>query len=95
VPIPQLDSDGLLPTGRHLATIQEIEQAFVLSFPGSTTRRTVFTGWVRHRSKLEAIVPVKVQWVDGSFVTSVENPADVDVINWISRGDWESLSPAV
>jgi hypothetical protein len=92
VPIPPLDADGLLPSGRHLATIQEVEQVFVRAFPGSRTRRTIFTSWVRHRSTLQAIVTFQVQWLDGSFVTSVENPADLDVVTWIVREDWDSLA---
>lgn len=76
MPIPDLNTHGLLPTGVHDCTIPEIETSF---------------GWNSHRVGLlegfkdfltkeingKFACPV---YFDGSFVTDKDEPEDIDVV---------------
>lgn len=79
MPIPPLNSTGLLPPGVHSATLEEVRQHFA-SFQGSDRRIQLFRrlgGLVtelRRSGKFSAIV------IDGSFVTAKPVPEDIDII---------------
>ena len=79
MPIPSLDTDGLLPSGLHRATLGEILERFST---GSELRRELGT-------RLDQIVALarhvraRRMLVDGSFVTSKLDPGDLDVVIWL------------
>lgn len=84
--IPAL-SDGHLPIGTYLCTLEELEAAFVEApaFAASSTRRSVFDGLVDYLADWEAVesqLAVKVLkrlWVGGSFTSGAVEVGDIDV----------------
>ncbi|MEU0407215.1 hypothetical protein ABZ307_05205 [Streptomyces griseorubiginosus] len=78
--MPELDPvTGLLPPGRYAASLDELYETLVVS-TGSATRQEIWEEWAIHRTMLEALVgEVTRMWVGGSFVSSKEDPSDVDV----------------
>src|SRR3954452_15377682 len=91
MPIPALDADGLLPPGRHTASVAEVKAAFVDPFGGSASRMAIFTGWRMHRESLQNVVPGMYQWIDGSFVTSKLDPGDIDVVTFIDGVQYDAM----
>jgi hypothetical protein len=87
---PNSDS---LPPGKHVASAAELEQVFVEGFPGSTTRAVVFRQWEILNSAIERIIPIKQQWLYGSFVTKKENPADIDLVSHFDGAAMDGLDP--
>lgn len=75
MPIPNLDATGLLPSGIHECTLDEIRTRFA----GWGRRREIFDAFARYLAEAHGSV---VSWVavDGSFTTGAEHPNDVDLI---------------
>ena len=79
-PIPGFDKNGNLPPGIYRVSLNHIGDHFT---------------WNKHRKKLFAglkgaiknlkLAGVKKVWIDGSFITSKDEPNDID-------GCWESNS---
>lgn len=90
VPVPAFTVDGLLPPGRHAATVAEIEATFVKPF-ASTSRRKLFDGWLARRAALIALLPV-TEWVNGSFVEATHGPGDIDVVTFLPAHEVERLN---
>lgn len=84
------DSD-LLPAGRHRATIAEIERLLVTDFPTSLSRRPIFDSWRNVVAAIQRVVPVAGHWIDGSFVTTKENPQDIDIVTIFDAPEVEKL----
>ena len=84
-------NDGRLPEGVHLATEAEV----TFRFGAATPRRRQLALRLRRWIELVSGVSAKRFLVDGSFVTAVDDPADVDAVVWldddfstqVSRGD--------
>ena len=75
--LPDPDERGNLPPGRHGATWQELEQRF-----GTTERRRqLLTGMKRLLLSLKS-VGCRKAYINGSFITTKDDPADYD-------GCWE------
>jgi hypothetical protein len=91
VPIPPLGANGRLPPGSHAATVAELELSFVTAFPTSSRRATLFASFTQLRQTLLVLVPMSSQWVDGSYVTSKVDPADIDVISVIDGLAFDAL----
>lgn len=88
--IPELNSDGLLPSDIYCTSEATIESAFVDAVKNSRTRRTIFEGLCQwRRDAIEARVDEAIQWIDGSFVESKIDPNDVDVVTFI---EYEALN---
>jgi len=89
--IPDFRDDGRLPEGLHFATEAEV----TFRFGGATPRRHRLALRLRRWIELARAVSAKRFLVDGSFVTAVPDPADVDAVVWldddfsirISRGE--------
>jgi len=71
--LPPLTAEGLLPPGVHWAEWNEIWAVFA----NSARRQRLLTGFLRAIRSLKA-AGCKVVYLDGSFVTSKENPGDFD-----------------
>jgi hypothetical protein len=97
VAIPDFRDDGRLPEGLHLATEAEV----TFRFGSATARRRRLALRLRRWITLCRTVAAKRLLVDGSFVTAIPEPQDVDAVVWleddfstrISRGDAEALEP--
>lgn len=94
--IPDLESNGRLPVGRHVATLEEINKLFVTSAPCEESRARIFQALGIYLGLVDELIPSFVCWVDGGFVThKPEPPSDVDVailvpnavINGLSESD--------
>ena len=89
--IPDFRDDGRLPEGVHLATEAEV----TFRFGAATPRRRQLALRLRRWIELASGVSAKRFLVDGSFVTAVDDPSDVDAVVWldddfstqVSRGD--------
>lgn len=82
-----------LPVGRHRATVDEVEALLVDAFPSSQSRRALFDSWRNVVAAIQRILPIEEHWVDGSFVTAKEEPADVDVVTHFDGPQLEALDP--
>lgn len=95
--IPRFEDKGqpdrLMPKGVHEATESEVYECLVAPFPGSSTRAEIFARWSAFRVKVREFVDVSEEFMDGSFVTTRENPADVDLSFWIKAENVDVLSP--
>ena len=80
--IPEFDARGNLPPGIHNATWTEI----VTRYATSTHRRELLDGLLDALRSLKA-AGCGTAYLDGSFVTTSEHPADFDVC-------WESADVA-
>lgn len=90
-----LAADGWLPVGKHRVTVDEFREHFVDAFPESRTRSRLFRRWERHREALASILPIKTQWIDGSYVTNKLDPEDVDLVTVMDGLAFEALAPAL
>ena len=81
---------GYLPSGFHNKEPAEIKSAFVDNFPNSSSRKEIFEGYLKFCKTLMALgIKNFVQWLDGSFCTSKENPNDIDVVTFL---DYDKLN---
>src|ERR1041384_3846131 len=85
MPIPELNSVGLLPSGLFDSELPEVRVRFG-AFSGSDRRPQLF-------ARLEELVRVmrlsglfEELIIDGSFVTSKERPNDIDLIAILRAG---------
>jgi len=78
--IPAFCCDARLPEGLHFAT--EAEMTF--RFGGATPRRLRLALRLRRWIELARAVSAMRFLVDGSFVTAVPDPADVDAVVWLA-----------
>lgn len=81
MPIPPFTLKGELPPGIHIADIDEIEACFGLK----TERRRKLMAGLKEALKLLKQGKVSKVYIDGSFVSSKEEPNDVD-------GCWSSIN---
>jgi hypothetical protein len=80
--IPPFDESGYLPTGLHPATLDEIEARFGQL---SELRRTQMES-VRWMVELAKRAGVERIVLNGSFVTDIIEPNDVDCVLLVGRG---------
>jgi hypothetical protein len=75
--IPPLRTDGTLPPGVHLATLDEL----LAVFPPVNEQRQLLNDAVRRATEeLVRLDPSLVILVDGSYVTRKAEPNDVDLL---------------
>lgn len=74
------DGTDRLPVGRHRATLEEIEALLVEGFPDSATRGPLFASWRNLVAAIQRVVSVQAHWLDGSFVTTKQDPNDIDAV---------------
>jgi len=69
---------GCLPSPPvlHEAAPDEVRTTFVEAFPISETRRTIWSTYEAHTAAWKQLLrgEAREQWLDGSFVTSKEDP---------------------
>lgn len=76
-----LMNGDLLRQGRHVATLSEVEEAFVLHAPFESERRLVWDAFLVYRQLVGKHLPSARYWVNGGFVThkTWAAPRDIDV----------------
>ena len=87
MPIPALTPDGVLPEGVHDCTLDELRERFG-QFQRTDWRPRLFErlqAFIREAQRTGFVAAIIV---DGSFVTDVDVPNDVDVI-LVLRADHE------
>ena len=72
--IPDFNAKGELPAGEHQATLDEIE----IRYGRSSRRRKDLMKGLRQAGDKLAKAGVQMIWVNGSFITTKENPNDID-----------------
>src|SRR5690349_2328291 len=91
--IPEFRQDGLLPAGIHWSILSEIEARF-----GTNEHRRRLLSGLKKGIQLLCLVGCRQLFIDGSFVTVKEIPADYDVC-WATEGvdltKLRSLEPAL
>ncbi|WP_394297268.1 DUF6932 family protein [Streptomyces rimosus] len=98
--IPALTESGLLPPGRHAATMDEIEQLFVDQAPHAGHRRRIFRGFELYVDMVKDVLERGTFWVDGGFCShKAAPPEDLDLAVLVDPSlpltdkDWERLVP--
>lgn len=86
--IPEFNSDGLLPSGIHWASIDEIKNQMCFS----VKRKKLVQGLEAALISLKSAGCSKV-YIDGSFVTSKIEPNDIDACWEIQNVDPTKLDP--
>lgn len=90
-----LQPDGLLPSGIHPLTPEELRELFVENTGDRATRDRIYRRWHRHRASLASMVTVTHQWIDGSYVTDKAKPGDIDVVNFVTAESYDGLAPSL
>jgi len=81
VAIPPFREDGYLPEGLHVAT----EEETLARFAQTTARRRYLAWRLRRWLELARTVGAERFFVNGSFVTSKDDPHDIDAVVWTPR----------
>ena len=94
MPVPDFNASGLLPPGVHVCTLEEAKERFG-SFHGSDRRPTLFDSLRALMADMQRADLFVAIVLDGSFVTAVAAPNDIDLILVLRRThDW-NRDPAV
>jgi hypothetical protein len=79
------NTKGLLtPDTNLIASVSDLKKYFVEAIP-STTRPEIFEKYIRYSNALKKMLKTDSlkQWINGSFVTMVRDPKDIDLITFI------------
>jgi len=82
----EFDKNGVLaPAKSILISLDEFKFHFVENIK-SDTRQTIFDRYLKYSSELKSCLQVDslCQWINGSFVTTTPNPADIDVVSFVN-----------
>ena len=90
VPLPELDADGALPPGIHVATWEEV----VARFGGTAHRAELLAGLLDVLHDLQQAV-CRLIYLDGSFVTDKDVPGDYDLCWEMDNVDLSKLPPVL
>lgn len=77
--IPELEENGYLPEGIHECTVDELTNRFG-QFQITDRRPTLNDGLIHYIKEVQAAQIGKYLIVNGSFVTSIDKPNDIDVL---------------
>lgn len=92
MPIPDFNSDGLLPQGFHSCDEASFRQAFVDNFPHMPKRGEIYRGFSQFKTEMEGHGVSANKWIDGSYVENNKEPSDVDVLVIIRYDHLNNLS---
>lgn len=76
MPIPDFNTNGILPAGFHDCDLSEIAAMFVYN----NKREKVWETLAEYLKQISLVPQVNVVYVDGSFVTNKALPGDVDLV---------------
>jgi hypothetical protein len=76
------------PSGIRKIPMEEFKTVFVKGFPNSESRIPIFKDFENYNRDFKNQIYDKfVQWLNGSFTTSKENPNDIDLVNLVEYSD--------
>lgn len=87
----KFNTHGYLNAGLHQFSDSEFEAHFVTSFPHSATRKAILEGYKQHAKEITGLVGACEQFLDGSFVTSKNDPGDIDMVMLIDASVVDAL----
>ena len=75
----------LKPEGKNNCSFSEIQSNLVDPFELESTRYNLFENLIQYNHELQKVLGGKsfTQWINGSFVSTQENPDDIDLVNLI------------
>jgi hypothetical protein len=79
MPIPALTSAGFLPPGIHECKLEEVAERFG-QFQRTDMRPRLFKDFERFYRAAEMTGFLRAIVIDGSFVSSIDSPNDIDLI---------------
>ncbi len=82
------NSKGLLVSDSYISiSLVDFESTFVTDFPTSKTRQKIYENYIAYSDELKKLLNLSdiKQWVDGSYVTKVINPKDIDFVTFIDE----------
>jgi hypothetical protein len=88
----KFDENGCLPEGVHPYNEDNFRNDFVIAFPASAMRAKICDGFYRLRADVLPLGVHGIQWIDGSFVTAMQEPDDVDVVTFCDYDLFNSYS---
>ena len=92
------DNRGLLtPTTNILSSVEEFKQVFVDEILFSSTRLSNFNNYIKYSDALKKMLngqPI-LQWINGSFVTQIIEPKDIDMVSFIDYEICQQLGTAL
>jgi hypothetical protein len=77
--IPELNENGLLPTGVHEAAMDEVRERFG-RFQRTDQRASLFLKLSQLLAEVRSTGLIAAVIVNGSFVTAKDEPSDIDLI---------------
>jgi hypothetical protein len=81
----------ILPPGIHDVDPSELDNHFLSAFGASTTRSALIDGFRRYIKALKKYAVRFEIWLDGSFVTSKEDPNDIDLVVFAAASELNAL----
>lgn len=81
--IPPFNEEGLLPDGIHDCTMDEAAERFGV-FQSSDRRPQLWARFAEFMREAMACRFIEAVLVDGSFVTAISNPNDIDLVLVVS-----------
>jgi hypothetical protein len=85
MPIPDLNEQGVLPPGVHECTLEEVGARFG-RFAETSQRPDLFARLTAYMGELSKAGVANAIIIDGSFVTAVPHPNDIDLIVVLKEG---------
>ncbi len=74
----------LKPSGKNPMSFEAFEALFVKPFEETSSRKSIFEDYRKFLLDFRAQVTTNfTQWINGSFVSNKENPADIDFVTLI------------
>lgn len=74
----------LIPDNNIAVSVDDLNRYFVEGIP-SDTRGEIFVKYLKYSDELKNVLGLKTlkQWINGSFVTKIKNPKDIDLITFV------------
>lgn len=91
--LPDWVDPGLLPPGRHLATLEDLYERCVIGAPHRSRREELFAALRTFKDVTRRVIGQASLWIDGDLITAKpEPPSRIDVI--LVPDDWDALLAA-
>lgn len=87
------NKNGYLDAGFHDHDANSIKTHLVDAFPTSVTRSNIWDGYIRHSDDIRKCGVQVVEFFNGSFSTTKNDPGDIDLVGFADEGAVNSLPP--
>ena len=97
--LPAVDTTtkfGLLPEGRHEASLDEVADLFVSNGPFGSERAVIWQAFLVWEGLIRRHLPTAVLWINGGFVThkTWAAPSDIDVFVLARPSEINAVGPS-